>query len=194
MHMAKVAPVLLLFSIAMAIQLEKQSTVAEPNEEVDEWLQNLQTSKQTISRLNFYFHDTLSGKQPSAVQVAQASNTDKSPTLFGAVYIFDDPLTEGPEPTSRLVGRAQGLYGSACQQELSLLVAMTVVFTAGKFNASSLTILGRNAALQEVREMPIIGGSGVFRLARGFAIAKTHSLNFTSGDAIVEYNVVAVHY
>ncbi|XP_062177844.1 dirigent protein 23-like [Alnus glutinosa] len=194
MHMAKVAPVLLLFSIAMAIQLEKQSTVAEPNEEVDEWLQNLQTSKQTISRLNFYFHDTLSGKQPSAVQVAQASNTDKSPTLFGVVYIFDDPLTEGPEPTSRLVGRAQGLYGSACQQELSLLVAMTVVFTAGKFNASSLTILGRNAALQEVREMPIIGGSGAFRLARGFAIAKTHSLNFTSGDAIVEYNVVAVHY
>jgi hypothetical protein len=193
MAMAKAAPFLLLFSTAMAIQLVLQSTVAEP-EEVDEWFQNLQTSKQTVSRLHFYFHDTLSGKQPSAVQVAQASNTDKSPTFFGGVFIFDDPLTEGPEPTSGLVGRAQGLYGSACQQELGLLVAMTVVFTTGKFNASSLTILGRNAALQQVREMPIIGGTGVFRLARGFAIAKTHSFDFTSGDAIVEYNVVAIHY
>ncbi|KAF5443810.1 hypothetical protein F2P56_036336 [Juglans regia] len=99
---------------------------------------------------------------------------------------------EGPEPTSRLVGRAQGLYGSAGQQEVGLLVAMNLVFTTGRLNASSITILGRNAALQPHREMPIIGGTGVFRLARGFAIAKTHSLNFTS--AIVEYNVVAMHY
>lgn len=93
---------------------------------------------QKVTRLRFYVHDTLSGKNPSAVQVAQASTTKKSPTFFGAVFIFDDPLTEGPEPTSRPVGRAQGLYGSAEQQELALLEAMNFVFTAGKLNASSL--------------------------------------------------------
>ena len=64
-------------------------------------------NKEQVSRLHFYFHDTLSGKNPSAVEVAKASMTKKSPSLFGLLNIFDDPLTKGPEPTSMLVGRAQ---------------------------------------------------------------------------------------
>lgn len=169
-------------------------SIVEKPKGVDEWFQNLHYAKQKVTRLRFYVHDTLSGKNPSAVQVAQASTTKKSPTFFGAVFIFDDPLTEGPEPTFRPVGRAQGLYGSAEQQELALLEAMNFVFTAGKLNASSLTILGRNAALQPPSEMPIIGGTGVFRLARGFVTANVHSLNVTTGNGILEYNVVAIHY
>ena len=189
--MAKLALVLLLFS-GMVMQLV-HSTIEDPKE-VDEWFQKLQHAKEKVSQLHFYFHDILSGKNPSAVEVAEASITKKSPTLFGLVNIFDDPLTEGPEPTSKLVGRAQGLYGSAGQQEVGLLQAMNLVFTTGKFNGSSLTFLGRNSALQPLRELPIIGGTGVFRLARGFAIVKTHWFNSTTGDAIVEYHVVAIHY
>ena len=45
-----------------------------------------------------------------------------------------------------------------------------------------------------LREMPIIGGIGAFRLACGFVQAKTHFFNFTSGDAIVEYHGMARHY
>ncbi|XP_041010148.1 dirigent protein 23-like [Juglans microcarpa x Juglans regia] len=150
--------------------------------------------KEKVTRLHFYVDDTLSGKNISAVEVARASITDTSPTLFGAVLIFYDPLTEGPEGTSRLVGRAQGLYGSAGQQELGLLVAVNFVFKTGKFNVSSLTILGRNAALNPPAEMPIVGGTGVFRLARGFVTAKRHFLNVTSGNGVLEYNVFAIHY
>ena len=65
------------------------------------------------------------------MEVDEASMTKKLPTLFGLVNIFDDPLTEGPEPTSKLVGRAQGLYGSAGQQEVGLLLARNLVFTVG---------------------------------------------------------------
>ncbi|MFQ6635341.1 hypothetical protein Gotur_012196 [Gossypium turneri] len=36
--------------------------------------------------------------------------------------------------------------------------------------------------------MPIVGGSGIFRFARGYALAKTVWFN-KNGDAIVEYNV-----
>ena len=146
---------------------------------------------------HFYFHDTLSSKNPSAVEAAEASMTKKSPfLLFGLLNIFDDLLTKGlnPPPCLWVELKPQGLYGSAGQQELSLLVAMSFVFTTGKFNGSSLTILGRNAALQPLREMPIIGGTGAFRLARGFVIAKTYFLNFTTGDAIVKYHAVAIHY
>ena len=93
------------------------STIEEPKE-VDEWLQKLQHGKERVSRVQFFLHDILSGKNPSAVEVAKASITNKSSTFFGLVNIFDDPLTEGPEPTSKLVGRAQGLYGFDGQQEL----------------------------------------------------------------------------
>ncbi|KAL4616108.1 hypothetical protein ACB092_07G175100 [Castanea dentata] len=168
----------------MAMRLV-QSTNDEPKE-VDKWIQKLHDGEGKISRLHFYFHDTLSGKNPSAVEVAEASITKKSPTVFGLLNIFDDPLTEGPKSTSKLVGRAQGLYGSAGQQELGLLLAMNVFFTTGKFNGSSLKL--------SIREMPIKGGTGAFRLARGFVQAKTHFLNLTSKDAIVEYHVVAMHY
>ncbi|KAK7829572.1 dirigent protein 23 [Quercus suber] len=71
-------------------------------------------------------------KNPSAVEVAEASKTKKSPTLFGLVNIFDDPLTKGPEPTSKLVGRAQGVYGPAGQQEVGLPLARNLVSTVGQ--------------------------------------------------------------
>ena len=164
----RLALVLLLFLIGIAIQL------VHSTKEVDEWIQKLHHAKEKVSMLHLYFHDTLSSKNPSAVEVAEVSMTKKSPTLLGLVNIFDDPLTEGPEPTSMLVGRAQGLDRSVGQKELSLLMAMNFVFTIGKFNGSSLTILGRNAALQPLREMPIIGGTGAFRLARGFVTAKMY--------------------
>ncbi|KAG9132985.1 hypothetical protein Leryth_015364 [Lithospermum erythrorhizon] len=38
------------------------------------------------------------------------------------------------------------------------------VFTKGKFNGSSLSVLGRNAAMDNVREMPIVAGTGKFHL------------------------------
>ncbi|CAK7325055.1 unnamed protein product [Dovyalis caffra] len=37
--------------------------------------------------------------------------------------------------------------------------------------------------------MPVVGGSEVFRLARGYAFAKTFSFNQKTGVAVIEYNV-----
>ena len=73
----------------------------------------------------------------------------------------------------------------AYQQELSLVMAMNFVSTTGKFNGSSLIILGTNAIFHPIRVMPIIGGTGAFRLARGFVQAKIHFFNLTSGDTIL---------
>ncbi|KAL0909828.1 hypothetical protein M5K25_020728 [Dendrobium thyrsiflorum] len=101
---------------------------------------------------------------------------------------MDDPLTEGPDMNSQIVGRAQGMYAATAQDEVGLLMAMNLAFTAGKFNGSVLSVLGRNQPLHPVREMPIVGGSGLFRFARGYALARTHWLNITNGDAIVEYD------
>ncbi|KHN26493.1 hypothetical protein glysoja_043655 [Glycine soja] len=78
--------------------------------------------------------------------------------------------------------------------EIGLLMAMNFAFIEGKYNGSTITILGRNCVFHKVREMPVIGGSGLFRFARGYAEARTHWFDLKAGDAIVEYNVYVMHY
>ncbi|KAG9442598.1 hypothetical protein H6P81_018452 [Aristolochia fimbriata] len=149
--------------------------------------------KEKLTRLHFYFHDVVSGNTPTSVTVAQAAATNSSLTQFGVVRMADDPLTEGPDPNSTLVGRAQGLYGSADQENVGLLMAINFAFSAGKYNGSTLTVLGRNPAMDDVREMPVVGGTVVFRFARGYAVLNTYSLDLSTGDAVVEYNVTVSH-
>ncbi|KAL4183010.1 hypothetical protein AMTRI_Chr11g153080 [Amborella trichopoda] len=150
--------------------------------------------KEKVSHLHFYFHDIVSGPNPTAIEVARAHSTNTSDTGFGLIMMIDDPLTKGPELTSKLIGRAQGIYASAAQEELGLLMSLNYMFVEGKYNGSTLSILGRNAAMSGVRELAVVGGSGAFRLARGYALAKTHAFDPSTGDAVVEYNVVVLHY
>ena len=150
--------------------------------------------EEKLSHLHFYFHDIISSPKPTAVRVAEAAMTNKSATVFGAVFMMDDPLTVGPEPSSKLVGRAQGIYASASQEEMGLLMVLNFAFMEGKYNGSTLSVLGRNTIFSKVREMPIVGGSGLFRFARGYAQARTHTFNLKTGDAVVEYNVYVFHY
>ena len=76
----------------------------------------------------------------TAVKVASAPTTNYSATLFGTVMVMDDWLTEGPEATSKMVGRAQGIYVSSSQEKFHLLMASTFVFKRGKYNGSTLAI------------------------------------------------------
>ncbi|KAJ4970852.1 hypothetical protein NE237_003951 [Protea cynaroides] len=157
-------------------------------------LESKKLKREKMSHLHFYFHDIVSGRNPTAIKVAEASSTKTSSTGFGMMVIIDDPLTEKPENTSKLVGRAQGIYASASQSEVGLLMTLNYAFLEGKYNGSTLSILGRNTVMSEVREMPVVGGSGLFRFARGYAHAKTHWFDPTTGDAVVEYNVYVIHY
>lgn len=150
--------------------------------------------RQKLSHLHFYFHDRITGKNPTSYEVASASVTNTSATYFGGVAVMDDPLTVGPNPRSKQVGRAQGIYSAASRNEIGLLMIVNYVFTQGKFNGSTISVLGRNAVLSAIREMPIVGGSGAFRYARGYAQARTHTFDLKSGDAVVEYNVYVFHY
>nr|XP_043611914.1 dirigent protein 21-like [Erigeron canadensis] len=150
--------------------------------------------QEKLTHLHFYFHDVISGKPPSVVKVAEAATSNTSNTGFGTTVMTDDPLTVGPELTSKIVGRAQGIVASADLNEPGYLFVLNYVFVDEKYNGSSLSILGRNAVKEPVREMPIVGGTGVFRFARGYALTKTHFFNASNGDATVEYDVYVLHY
>ncbi|KAJ0020167.1 hypothetical protein Pint_31350 [Pistacia integerrima] len=150
--------------------------------------------KEKLTHFRIYWHDIVGGRNPTAVPVVTPSSNKTSPTGFGMVSMIDDPLTEGPEMTSKMVGRAQGFYALASLEEVGLLMAMNFAFIEGKYNGSSITIMGRNTVFSKVREMPVIGGSGLFRFARGYVQARTHKFDIKTGDATVEYNVYVLHY
>ncbi|XP_057507537.1 dirigent protein 22-like [Actinidia eriantha] len=192
--MAKTIPTLTLTLTLTTAILLLSLLVSGKSHTFSRSLSQKKLKREKLSHLHFYFHDIVSGKKPTAVRVAEATATNTSPTGFGAVVMIDDRLTVRPELTSREVGRAQGIYASAAQNEVGLLMVLNFAFSEGKYNGSSLSVLGRNTVFSPVRELPIVGGSGLFRFARGYARAKTHWFNLTSGDAVVEYNVYVFHY
>ncbi|KAK6163025.1 hypothetical protein DH2020_002866 [Rehmannia glutinosa] len=143
------------------------------------------TRMEKTSHLHFYFQDKLSGKNPTAMKIIGNGFG------FGTTFMIDDALTQGPERDSKVVGRAQGTYAMAAQNDMALLMVVTFGFTEGKYNGSSISMVGRNHVVDDVREMPIVGGSGLFR---GYALAHTVWFDPKTGDASVEYNVSVIHF
>ena len=153
-----------------------------------------QNNREKLSHFRFFWHDIMSGKNPTSVTVVPLPLKLNTSTSFGLVNIIDNPLTLGPKMTSKLVGNAQGFYASTSKDDFSLFMAMTFAFIEGNYNDSTITILGRNSALNKVREMPIVGGTGRFRFARGYAQTKTYQYETKSQDTTVEYNVYVFYY
>ncbi|KAL0422884.1 UNVERIFIED_CONTAM: Dirigent protein 11 [Sesamum latifolium] len=118
--------------------------------------------------------DLLKGENQTVHEVARANITSNSATLFGSVRVLDNPMTAGPDINSEPVGRFQGLVTSADLQILSFAMNINFVFTSGRFRGSSISISGMNQVLTEQRELPVIGGTGAFRFARGYVITTSY--------------------
>ncbi|CAL5444816.1 unnamed protein product [Camellia sinensis] len=104
--------------------------------------QAAEAKKLKQTHVEFYMHDTVGGPNPSAVRVAGRSNfTGSNPiaAMFGSIYMVDNPLTVTHALNSNVMSRAQGIYGI------------------------SFGVIGRNPIANDVREMPVVGGTGMFR-------------------------------
>ncbi|KAL3829775.1 hypothetical protein ACJIZ3_018577 [Penstemon smallii] len=146
------------------------------------------TRMEKTTHLHFYFQDILSSKNPTSVKIIGGN------IGFGTTFMIDDALTQGPKRDSKIIGRAQGMYSVAAQNDMALLMVVTFGFTEGIYNGSGISMLGRNHVLDNIREMPIVGGSGLFRFARGYALVHTVWFDVKTGDASVEYNVFVRHF
>ncbi|CAN1306982.1 Dirigent protein 21 [Linum perenne] len=136
----------------------------------------------TPTHLRLYWHNDANATSPNITAVVAVPPVANSDSGFGLISIMDDPLTAGPTRDSPLVGRAQGVYIGASQSTFGLLMAMNFVFVGG-----------RNEVPLKVRELPVVGGTGVFRLAKGYALLKTYLFHVEAGIAVVEYNVYVWH-
>ncbi|KAL3814024.1 hypothetical protein ACJIZ3_015292 [Penstemon smallii] len=154
-----------------------------------------QISIEKVTKLRFYVQDLVGGDNPTVWKVAQISNlTDTLPSAFGLLSVLDNLVTSGPEIDSEQVGRIQGVIGLSDFHEKALVMLLNLVFTEGKYKGSTLNILGRNPLDDAIREVPIVGGTGVFRMARGYAITSTYDVDEAHTHGIIQYDVVVFHY
>ncbi|KMZ60147.1 hypothetical protein ZOSMA_5G00070 [Zostera marina] len=150
----------------------------------------LKLQKTVLTHLTFYWHESFVGPNASAVIIAGVNSTDSAIRAFGTTYAYDNPLTIEPivpTTTSEVVGRAQGYYTMyPSDDEIAIGVIMNVVLKEEMFADSILTFEGRIlSGTGFVREVPVIGGSGVFRYATGY-----YQSQMLSADPITRQNVV----
>lgn len=91
-------------------------------------------------------------------------------STFGDVSVFDCPLREGPDPTSRLIGRGQALGVHTSLDGATASATIVFVFSsgAGEYAGSTLATQGVYNTSGGPAERSIVGGTGKLRFARGY--------------------------
>ncbi|XP_051145922.1 dirigent protein 22-like [Andrographis paniculata] len=137
--------------------------------------------------IRIYVQDVAGGPNATIWGVARAEIAGNSPTQFGQTWVLDDKLTSMPERNSTEVGRVQGLITSSDFGDYVITMNLNFWFTAGEYNGSRLCIVGRNPLSKENRELPIVGGTKFFRMAREYSISNTYSYDPIENYAVLEY-------
>ncbi|CAN6222128.1 unnamed protein product [Urochloa humidicola] len=143
----------------------------------------------TTTHLHVFMHDILTGSSATAVKVIKGPVASAAiPGMaFGDTIVIDDVLTETSSPSFAAVGRAQGFYMMTSQSGAVLTVCANLLLTSGDFNGSTIAVMGYDDITAEVRELAVVGGTGKFRMASGYVLWKTASLN--GPDATIELDV-----
>ncbi|KAH6766198.1 Disease resistance-responsive family protein [Perilla frutescens var. hirtella] len=92
--------------------------------------------------------------------------------MFGTMTVFDDELTEGHDLGSGLVGKAQGFYIASSEDGTSQTMAFTVMLAGGGY-ADSLSFFGAHRTAVAESHLAVMGGTGKYVNAKGFAKVKT---------------------
>ncbi|KAK3231528.1 hypothetical protein Dsin_003409 [Dipteronia sinensis] len=95
-------------------------------------------------------------------------HTTNPPTQSGA-FVFHRALTEGPENTSRPVGKAQGFIVPIEHFANSAFNIVYLTFDAPEFSGS-LSVEAKHIEHKNREELKVVGGTGSFAFARGLAV------------------------
>ncbi|KAL6662300.1 hypothetical protein ACP70R_000159 [Stipagrostis hirtigluma subsp. patula] len=153
------------------------------------------------THLHFYMHDDYAGLRPTAALIvpgrpplADTTTTagdheaTSSPRRFGDIAVMNNALTEGPSLGSARVGTAQGFTVRVAERGAVNALSLHLVMEAGEYAGSSLAVTGRVDTDAAVRESVIVGGTGHFRFARGYALSRSYDYDLAKGG-VVEIDV-----
>ncbi|XP_066305720.1 dirigent protein 1-like [Miscanthus floridulus] len=124
-----------------------------------------------LTHIHLYVHETYTGANATATAVLQSPLGANS--SFGSMGVVDDEIRVGPDRSSQLVGRYQGVFfGTSLELGKGYLTSITLVFTAGEYGGSTLSVQGPLLGFTGTIERAVVGGTGKFRLARGYMLFK----------------------
>ncbi|WJX75475.1 Dirigent protein 9 [Trifolium repens] len=96
--------------------------------------------------------------------------------MFGSVTVIDDQLTEDHELDSSVIGRAQGFYLASSLDGTSKTVVLTVLVHGGEHHDGvddTISLFGIHRTASPESEIAVIGGTGKYENARGYASLET---------------------
>ncbi|KAK1651109.1 hypothetical protein QYE76_068914 [Lolium multiflorum] len=114
--------------------------------------------------------------------------------LFGTTTIIDEDLTESHELGAAVVGSAQGFHVATSKDATSKTVVLTAMFGGGEVHGDTLSFVGvHRMAASAASHVTIIGGTGKYQNAKGFAAIQTlqtddqHTTD--GGKSLLQFNV-----
>ncbi|GJN28606.1 hypothetical protein PR202_gb16808 [Eleusine coracana subsp. coracana] len=125
-----------------------------------------------LVHIHLYMHETSVG--PNATFARILASPLGANSSFGVTGVVDNELRAGPDrASSELVGRFQGLIvGAGLQPGMGYFTSVTLVFTAGEYSGSTLSIQGSVPSFAVTFERTVVGGTGAFRFVRGYSLTK----------------------
>ncbi|KAI3985927.1 hypothetical protein MKX01_039009 [Papaver californicum] len=98
-------------------------------------------------------------------------------------YVFHRTLTEGPETTSRIVGKAQGFILPTELFAHSAFNIIYLTFHTPEFSGS-ISMQAKHIDHKAREELTVVGGTGSFAFARGLANFAPRSTDSQESDVI----------
>lgn len=107
------------------------------------------------------------GQLPSGITLQQL--------MFGSITVVDNELTEGHELGSAVLGKGQGFYLSSSLDGSSHTIALTTLFHGDDHEHvdDTISFFGVHRTASEVSQIAVIGGTGKYEHAKGYASVET---------------------
>nr|XP_023879061.1 dirigent protein 1-like [Quercus suber] len=129
--------------------------------------------------LSLYFHDAPDrcDSNVKVIPVTRIAGKAWNVPKTGTVIVTEDLITKNSGQNSAEVGRAKGMYVTAGSNGLDSQVSISIEFTDEEYKGSTIEIQGISNQFMPDAEVSVVGGTGKFRFARGYATFATHHLD-----------------
>ncbi|KAK4373556.1 hypothetical protein RND71_008940 [Anisodus tanguticus] len=114
------------------------------------------------------------GNQPFVTAGQLPAGLSLQQLMFGSITVVDNDITEGHELGSSILGRAQGFYLTSSSDGTSHTLALTTLFHGHEHEVDdTISFFGIHRTATPISHIAIIGGTGKYENAKGYATIET---------------------